>query len=189
MSAALQTRMGDTLQTENLRVYEGIAQCVLNGKVCVDLQQLPDAAGEVIVTLRLKDAQGKPLKVDWTQYTPLVTHMYAKDENGHKAGEVEFLEVVSASADVVRVRTKSLSPLAVTWTKTPLQPTAPTAAPQPQEEPAATPAPVVKSSATPAPVVKSSAIPRTGDTQAPAVWVCLLGVSAIGCAALRRKKR
>ena len=179
MSAALQTRMGDTLQTENLRVYEGIAQCVLNGKVCVDLQQLPDAAGEVIVTLRLKDAQGKPLKVDWTQYTPLVTHMNAKDENGHKAGEVEFLEVVSASADVVRVRTKSLSPLAVTWTKTPLQPTAPTAAPQPQEEPAATPAPVVK----------SSAIPRTGDAQAPAVWVCLLGVSAIGCAALRRKKR
>ena len=171
------------MQTENLRVYEGIAQCVLNGKVCVDLQQLPDAAGEVIVTLRLKDAQGKPLKVDWTQYTPLVTHMYAKDENGHKAGEVEFLEVVSASADVVRVRTKSLSPLAVTWTKTPLQPTAPTAAPtaapQPQEEPAATPAPVVK----------SSAIPRTGDAQAPAVWVCLLGVSAIGCAALRRKKR
>lgn len=105
--------------------------------------------------------------------------MNAKDENGHKAGEVEFLEVVSASADVVRVRTKSLSPLAVTWTKTPLQPTAPTAAPQPQEEPAATPAPVVK----------SSAIPRTGDAQAPAVWVCLLGVSAIGCAALRRKKR
>ena len=97
--------------------------------------------------------------------------------------------MVSASADVVRVRTKSLSPLAVTWTKAPLQPAAPTAAPQPQEEPAATPAPVVKSSATPAPVVKSSAIPRTGDAQAPAGWVCLLGVSAIGCAALRRKKR
>ena len=63
-------------------------------------------------------------------------------------------------------------------TETAPQP-APTAAPQPQEEPAATPAPVVK----------SSAIPRTGDAQAPAVWVCLLGVSAIGCAALRRKKR
>ena len=179
MGAVLQTRMGDTLQPENLRVYEGIAQCVLNGQVCVDLQQLPDAAGEVIVTLRLKDAQGKPLKVDWTQYTPLVTHMYAKDENGHKAGEVEFLEVVSAKDDVVQVKTSSLSPLAVTWTKAPLQPAAPTAAPQPETEPAPTAAPVVK----------KAAIPRTGDAQTPAVWVCLLAVSAAGFAALRRKKQ
>ena len=179
MGAVLQTRMGDTLQTENLRVYEGIAQCVLNGKVCVDLKQLPDSVEGVIVTLRLKDAQGKPLKVDWTQYTPLVTHMYAKDENGHKAGEVEFLEVVSAKDDVVQVKTSSLSPLAVTWTKAPLQPAAPTAAPQPETEPAPTAAPVVK----------KAAIPRTGDAQTPAVWVCLLAVSAAGFAALRRKKQ
>lgn len=183
MGAALQTRMGETLQPENLRVYEGIAQCVLNGQVCVDLQQLPDAAGEVIVTLRLKDAQGKPLtNVDWTQYTPLVTHMYAKDENGHRAGEVEFLEVVSAKGDVVQVRTSSLSPLAVTWTQLPLQPASPTAAPQPSAEPTA--------AAAPAPVVTAaSAIPRTGDAEAPAVWVCLLVVSAAGFAALRRKKQ
>lgn len=179
MGAVLQTRMGDTLQPENLRVYEGIAQCVLNGKVCVDLKQLPDSVEGVIVTLRLKDAQGKPLKVDWTQYTPLVTHMYAKDENGHKAGEVEFLEVVSAKDDVVQVKTSSLSPLAVTWTKAPLQPAAPTAAPQPETEPAPTAAPVVK----------KAAIPRTGDVETPAVWVCLLVVSAAGYAALRRKKQ
>ena len=187
MSAALQTRMGETLQPENLRVYEGIAQCVLNGQVCVDLQQLPDAAGEVIVTLRLKDAQGKPLtNVDWTQYTPLVTHMYAKDENGHRAGEVEFLEVVSAKGDVVQVRTSSLSPLAVTWVQLPVQPASPTAAPTAAPQPSAEPT----AAAAPAPVVTAaSAIPRTGDAQTPAVWVCLLVVSAAGYAALRRKKR
>ena len=187
MGTVLQTRMGETLQPENLRVYEGIAQCVLNGQVCVDLQQLPDAAGEVIVTLRLKDAQGKPLtNVDWTQYTPLVTHMYAKDENGHRAGEVEFLEVVSAKGDVVQVRTSSLSPLAVTWVQLPVQPASPTAAPTAAPQPSAEPT----AAAAPAPVVTAaSAIPRTGDAQTPAVWVCLLVVSAAGYAALRRKKR